>query len=54
VKYGDEEKKKAPEKKGDDVEDAASDMLEAFEKKDAKGLALALRRACVACAAEES
>lgn len=37
---------------GDDVEDAAADIIEAIRQKDVMGLALALRRAYEACAAD--
>lgn len=37
---------------GDDVEDAAADIIEAIRQKDVMGLGLALRRAFEACAAD--
>lgn len=37
---------------GDDVEDAAADIIEAIRQKDVMGLGLALRRAVEACMSE--
>lgn len=37
---------------GDDVEDAAADIIDAIRQKDVMGLALALRRAYEACASD--